>query len=437
MIYEPETIYNLDTIQFAKQEEKKLKNLNNREYDEQNDQRGQNRDPHRRDYARLLYSPSFRRLQGKMQLLGIDHTNFYRNRLTHSLEVAQISRSIATDLGLKNPIVAETCSLAHDIGNPPFGHAGERVLNDLAQDIGGYEGNAQTFRILRHLEKKLYEPGLNLTARTLLGITKYFYKKGDNPDKPDKFIYDDDYEFLLKTTLANDFIDKKSIDAQIMDLADEIAYAAHDLEDAISFGYMTLAEMMYEFDIDERFKEVRETFKKRIAAPSRKCASKAGKKNRLDTSEEYSFILKKELTSNIVHLLISDIGLVDNKNGSKQLGYNSLSKLAQGLKKLVFKALLREKDVQLYENQGERIINGLFEVYTDLNFNKDLILLPPELRAIVNKAEAHDKGIMKKRVVIDYIAGLMDSFATQEYQRYFGSSSLDMIYDRNLWKDKS
>lgn len=423
--------YEQETIDFAKSEEEKVQVFTHREHEESNDQRGDERDPYRRDYARLLYSSSFRRLQGKMQLLGIDHTNFYRNRLTHSLEVAQISRSIATDLKLEFPIVAEICSLAHDLGNPPFGHAGEKVLDSLARKIEGcegYEGNAQTLRILRHLDKKSYIPGLNLTVRTLLGVTKYFYRKGEHPTKPDtKFIYKEDYDFLFTETSSKGFKDKKSIDAQIMDLADEIAYAAHDLEDAIHFGYINLAEMMYEFDIDENYKEVRDIFKEKIATPSRTTALKAREKNRLDTSEEYSFILRKELTSNIVHLLIKDIGIVDINN-SKQLGYKTLAKLAEGLKTLVFKAVFREKDIQLYEKQGERIIKGLFEVYTDSEFNKDLCLLPPELRGIARNTK---DDTIRQRVVIDYIAGMMDSFAIQEYQRYFGS--LSPIYDKNIY----
>ena len=388
-----------------------------------------NRDKYRRDYTRVLYSSSFRRLQGKMQLLGIDHTNFHRNRLTHSLEVAQIAESIATNLGLKNPIVSRTYSLCHDMGNPPFGHAGETILNQLAQDIGGYEGNAQTFRILHRLEKKHYAfSGLNLTLRTLLGVTKYFYKKEENSKK---FLYDDDFNFLKQEMKDKQTYLTKSIDAQIMDLADEIAYAAHDLEDAISFGFLSLAEMMHEFDISNQYRSASKNFRK-IAYKSRKVAVKA---NRLDTSEEYSFILRKELTSNIVYELMNDIGLVEYENGSKQLGYKNLSKLSEGLKKLVFKALLRKKDIQLYEKQGERIIRGLFEVYTDSNFNKDLLLLPPELRAIANSQQQNKEKYKKlrKRVIIDYIAGMMDSFAMQEYKKYFGSSSLDMIYDRNIW----
>lgn len=142
--------YSQDIIETAKKLESDANKLNFRVYCENNEA---SRDPYMRDYARILYSSSFRRLQGKMQMLGIDATRFNRNRLTHSLEVAQIARSIATSLKLENPIVCESCALAHDIGNPPFGHYGETVLNELAKDCGGYEGNAQTFRILHRLEK--------------------------------------------------------------------------------------------------------------------------------------------------------------------------------------------------------------------------------------------------------------------------------------------
>ncbi|KJH70225.1 dGTP triphosphohydrolase [Aliterella atlantica] len=418
-------MYDQELCHFAQELEQQVKKFQEREHKEPDNERSVDRDEYRRDYARVLYCSSFRRLQGKMQLLGIDPTNFYRNRLTHSLEVAQIAGSIARDLGLKAPIVTETCSLAHDLGNPPFGHAGERVLNELSQDVGCYEGNAQTFRILRHLEKKSYAfSGLNLTLRTLLGVTKYFYRKNHNPKK---FLYNEDYDFLQNQMDEKNTYIQKSIDVQIMDLADEIAYAAHDLEDAISFGLVSLAEIMHEFSISSEYQSASESFNQ-IAQKSREVAMRA---TRLDTSEEYSFLIRKELTSNIVYTLMCDIGITEHE-GSIKLGYKSLSKLAEGLKKLVFKALLRKKDVQLYEKQGERIIKGLFEVYTDSNFNRSLLLLPPEFRALANEKPNDEKT--RKRVVVDYIAGMMDSFAVQEYQRYFGSSSLDNIYERHIYK---
>ncbi|WP_432216788.1 dGTP triphosphohydrolase [Pseudomonas kribbensis] len=300
-----------------------------------------------RDYARVLYSSSFRRLQGKMQLLGINAHTFNRNRLTHSLEVAQIARSIAFDLGLKKTVVSETCSLAHDIGNPPFGHYGEVVLNELAGECGGYEGNAQAFRILRTLEKKHHSyNGLNLTLRTMFGITKYFYKRSENSKK---FLYDDDYDFLSEELSRHSVAITKSIDAQIMDLADEIAYAAHDLEDALSFRVVTIGEILHEFKISEKYASAFGRFSE-IVEDSQAEALKCHKH---DTSEEYSVVLRKELTSRIVNALCRDIDVIED-SGQQCLGYKNDAILALGLKKLLFKAILRKKDVQLYERRGEK-----------------------------------------------------------------------------------
>ena len=125
-------MYDLETREYAKNQEEIISKLEFRIHQSE-DSRSGSRDDLMRDYARVLYSSSFRRLQGKMQLLGIDANKFNRNRLTHSLEVAQIARSIAHDLELKNPVVSETASLAHDIGNPPFGHYGEVILNNLSE----------------------------------------------------------------------------------------------------------------------------------------------------------------------------------------------------------------------------------------------------------------------------------------------------------------
>ncbi|EGZ7921383.1 dNTP triphosphohydrolase, partial [Escherichia coli] len=140
---------------FAKEKEKMLCNkLSFYREHAQSSEDTRKRNEFERDYARILYSSSFRRLQGKMQLFEVDPQKFNRNRLTHSLEVAQIARSIASELELEHPVVAELAALAHDIGNPPFGHSGEKKLNDIANDFGGYEGNAQALRILRSLEIK-------------------------------------------------------------------------------------------------------------------------------------------------------------------------------------------------------------------------------------------------------------------------------------------
>lgn len=400
-------MYDQEVKDYAQEQERLVSKLEYRVF-EHNDGRTVGRQELMRDYARVLYSSSFRRLQGKMQLLGVDANKFNRNRLTHSLEVAQIARSIAMDLGLENTVVSETAALSHDIGNPPFGHYGEVILNELSIGCGGYEGNAQAFRILRTLEKKHHEySGLNLNVRTLMAVTKYFFKKNKNKNK---FLYDSDYDFLDTELSRNEITIIKSIDAEIMDLADEIAYAAHDLEDALSFGMISLGEIVHEFKISEAYQEAYST----IAALAQEVQSEAMKASRTGSSEEYAIVLKKELTSRIVNVLCSDIGLVDGR-----LGYKKHFKLAEGLKKLLFKAILRKKDIQLYERRGERIIRGLFEVYSDEKYNKGNVLLPPELRCIND---------CKTRLVTDYISGMMDSYAAQEYEKYFGRGSLEKLY---------
>ncbi|WP_395400264.1 dGTP triphosphohydrolase [Pseudoduganella sp. UC29_106] len=401
-------MYSDDTIAFAREQETLVLPLEYRVH-AQSDGRGAGREECMRDYARVLYSASFRRLQGKMQLLGVDANHFNRNRLTHSLEVAQIARSIAADLGLERTVVSETCSLAHDIGNPPFGHYGEKILNELAADAGGFEGNAQAFRILRTLEKKHHAyAGLNLTVRTLFGITKYFQRR-DTPTVK-KFLYDDDYDFLTSELARHGITVRKGIDAQIMDLADEIAYAAHDVEDALSFGIITWGEILHEFRISKEFAGAFDQF----SAIAHHAHEEALKCEAQESSEEYSIVLRKELTSQIVHELCQDIGVVDG-----QLGYRTKALLARGLKSLLWRAILRKKDVQLYEKRGEKIIRGLFEVLSDRQYNRNGILLPPEIRCLKDSRE---------RLVIDYIAGMMDSFAAQEYEKYFGQGSLDVIY---------
>lgn len=400
-------MYDSEVIEYAKNQEHLISKLEYRVFSCE-DGRTENRQTLMRDYARILYSSSFRRLQGKMQLLGVDGSKFNRNRLTHSLEVAQIARSIAFNLELKHTVVTEAAALAHDIGNPPFGHYGEVVLNELSSDCGGYEGNAQAFRILRTLEIKHHAyTGLNLNVRTLMAITKYFFKKQENCKK---FLYDSDFDFLNGQLEKHDILIKKSIDAEIMDLADEIAYAAHDLEDALSFGMISLGEIVHEFKISTKFASAYSA----ISIIAQEAQAVAMKANRAGTSEEYAIVLKKELTSKIVNTLCSDIGLVDGR-----LGYKHHASLAEGLKKLLFKAILRKKDIQLYERRGEQIIRGLFEVYSDEKYNKDNILLPPELRSLND---------CKARLVTDHVSGMMDSYAAQEYEKYFGKGSADKLY---------
>ena len=209
-----------------------------------------------RDRARVVHSASLRRLAAKTQVLGPQADDFVRNRLTHSLEVAQVARDIAHPLGC-HPDLAETAALAHDLGHPPFGHNGETVLDDLAAGCGGFEGNAQTLRILTRLEAKSADAagrsiGLNLTRATLDACTKYPWARGSagwtagdgsTTGGSGKFgVYDDD---LAAFTWLRDGVTGSSrcIEAQVMDFADDVAYSVHDLEDGIVGGHIDLTAL--------------------------------------------------------------------------------------------------------------------------------------------------------------------------------------------------
>lgn len=455
-----------ELITFLENHWKKVENLEFREYDEV---KNRERDEFIRDYARVIYSTSFRRQQGKMQLFEVNSKAFHRNRLTHSFEVAQIARGIVDELKKtvqkddsykyineiskkqiednfsKMSVVVETGALIHDVGNPPFGHHGERVLNSLASDIG-FEGNAQGIRVLRKIEKKSPEyNGLNLTYRTLAAIIKYFVPYDNVKDKKKKkCLYTDDYNDLLcklKESGYNEDLPFRTIDVQVVDLADEIAYCAHDLEDALASNYFTIDEFYFRLENNDTLEdEVKVKFYDWIEDAKR--FAKKGT-SEVCLTEDYDFYFRRELISIIVNQLIEDIGIVKvghkfkDKTGTineEELGFVKYAKLAEALKKTIFNCVTSSDNIMLYEKVGTKVLTRLFELFMNEEYNEDGMLMPVEYRWNSEDSEdSEDIKDIKARKVLDYISGMMDTYAIEVYMKHFGEDPFNVKYDREVF----
>lgn len=337
------------------------------------------RTEYQRDRERIIHSRAFRRLEYKTQVFINHEGDHYRTRLTHTIEVAQIARAISRALRL-NEDLAEGIALAHDLGHTPFGHVGEKELNRLLKDNGGFEHNRQSLRVVEVLEKRYSAfDGLNLTWETREGIIKH-----SGPyDRPETS------EFCPE--------EQPSLEAQIIDLADEIAYNNHDLDDGIASGLLD-----YEGVIKLEIWELARELYGRPLPESRKSST-------------------REVIRTIINLLVTDLinstvkNINDNKINSYEDIKNSPVKLAgfssstgkanSELKKFLKENMYQHFRVVRMSLKSQKVINELFHIYTE---HPDT--LPSRYR---DEIESH--GLI--RTVTDFIAGMTDRFALEEYKK--------------------
>lgn len=438
--------------------------------------------PFQKDYARLLHSSSFRRLQGKTQLFPSSEDDFFRNRLTHSLEVAQVAAGIARYLNtklLKQTLelhgipcaehaeididLVQFAGLAHDLGHPPFGHQGEYALNIQMLGDGGYEGNAQTLRILSYLEQKMVgEPphfGLNLTFRSLASILKYDHKIESDERHP-KGYYNSESTLVneIKEHVAPGYQDSKgikkfkTIECSIMDIADDIAYSTYDLEDTLHAGFITPLRLTFEFLSNSDI--IHSVVKKTNSALQKVGHSQASHEELLSElsmsfgqekpfssqsalSEEPSFIraitynedqrligslgetYRNEFTSKRIGELIKAVEIINDSidPNHPQLLNIRLERQAminvELLKHLNYEINIRSPRLTMVEFRGREFINQTFVALEKSNGS----LLPQYWR---HKHQTAEDKSQKRRIICDYIATMTDKHAAEIHGRIFG-----------------
>ncbi|WP_298626258.1 anti-phage deoxyguanosine triphosphatase [uncultured Legionella sp.] len=423
----------------------------------QTNQRGSqdHRDPYERDRTRVIHCPAFRRLQRKTQILGTDEGDFHRTRLTHSLEVDSIGKSIVRNLItsknqpsllanlLPNDDLISVICLLHDIGHPPFGHGGEVALNYMMRDYGGFEGNGQTLRLLTKVETSYGGFGLDLTRRALLGILKYPVKRSNvvartlppihdsihktikiNDWLPPKAYFDceqPEIDWLLSPLTEKDRIlfqslskepqDTKSgksayhsFDCSIMNTADDIAYGVHDLEDAIHLRLINASHL----DTAE--------FRQLLGNTS---LSKHQDRliNSLFSNE---LCLRKQTIGEMVNYFITSTQIVTTNEQFENnlLKFNialipEASALLHYLMKCIYHNVIDSQEARTFEYGGQTVVLRLFDAIS----SNPASLLDNNNRELFKQAEDEMQAY---RVVCDYLANMTDEYAYRMHERLFG-----------------
>ena len=433
----------------------------------------------RRDYARVLHCSSFRRLGNKTQLFPAYESDFFRTRLTHSLEVAQIARSIAEkfrnekeEYRFIEPDICEVAGLIHDIGHPPFGHNGERALDDCMKECGGFEGNAQTLHIVLRLEKKekpendiIFDSdgkdcryGLNLTVRSIASGLKYdsvipSYRSAESPLQKGYYETDKEVIEIVKEKLTGDknCDDFKTVECAIMDIADDIAYSTYDLEDAFKAGFLTPYKMMA---ADESIyaQIVEKLNRDNISATTAECRTSIvelfaevwedaiKEQKEIDKDDKHFYTktfmnflnsyqyseelitngyLRTQFTSYLVSKFIDGVSLDFNEKQpilSKVNVAQDIKLLMNVLKHFSYVCLINSSRLKVVESRGYEIIKTMFNRFTK---NDGYKLLPEDFQSLYFDAKT-DAG--RKRVICDFIAGMTDRYALEFYGRLFSEN---------------
>ena len=347
-----------------------------------------------RDRDRIIHSTGFRRLEYKTQVFVNHEGDLYRTRLTHSLEVAQIARSVARTLKLDEDLT-EAIALAHDLGHTPFGHAGQDALNGCMKKFEGFEHNLQSLRIVDLLEKNYADfDGLNLSFETREGILKHCSLKNAAE------LGDVGERFLNKT--------QSSLEAQLTNIADQIAYNNHDIDDGLRSGLLSIEQMrqvdLFSMQYDKvMWKYPELTGNRRVHETIRRMIGEQ--------------VIDLVETSRSLILEANPKNIEDVRNHSSELiSFSDEMRIRnQALKKFLRENLYFHHKVYRMTRKAHQVIEALFSA-----FMEDVRLLPPEHQKIARKALLEGGEIGHARVIADYVAGMTDRYATVEYARLFG-----------------
>jgi dGTPase len=352
------------------------------------------RSEYQRDRDRIVHSAAFRRLEYKTQVFVNHEGDLFRTRLTHSIEVAQIGRSVARSLNL-NEDLTEAIALAHDLGHTPFGHAGQDALNACMKDYGGFEHNLQSLRVVDLLEERYAEfPGLNLTFETREGILKHCAPKNA----------------AELGELGARFLNKHqpSAEAQLVNLADEIAYNNHDVDDGLRYGLIELEQLLEVELFAEQYRDVERRYpglarRRKVHETIRRMINRMV----VDLVETSSRHLKETGVAHPDEIRRNPQAVIAYSDGVRELSL--------ALKRFLRNELYNHYRVRRMTRKAVRIVEDLFGVFMD-----DTRLLPPDYQEKIHQgsgdrpAPAH-----QARIVADYIAGMTDRYAMREHARLF------------------